>query len=129
MKKCLALAIFLLWCAGCTNDNQIRIENQTLGDVTLNFRAVAYTVPSGKIQDIKNIPNGTYVPNVTYEIPAGLTASALPAGTSLAFNTNTTKWYLLFSSLTQGTTYTLSLNETTSDPVTTSTTTTNTTTP
>jgi hypothetical protein len=129
MKKYLSLAIFVLLCAGCTNDNQIRIENQTLGDVTLNFRAAAYTVPSGKIQDIKNIPNGTYTPNVTYYIPAGLTPSALPTGTSLAFDKNSTHWYLLFASLTQGTTYTLSLNETTSDPVTTSTTTTNTTTP
>jgi hypothetical protein len=115
MRKILAVAGSLLFFIGCVNDNQIKIENQAAGEVLFNFRAAIYTVPSGGVTVIKDIPNGTYIPDVSYGIPSGYTSGSLPSVTSLAFQKESTKWYLLFTSVIQSGTYNPYLNETTSD--------------
>jgi hypothetical protein len=81
MWKILAVAVALFCFIGCSNDNQIKIENRALQTIYFNFRAQEYIVlgyndvtpdkPSGVAGEciIKDIPNGNYNYGVTYQLP------------------------------------------------------------
>lgn len=116
MRKIMAVAVALLFFIGCANDNTIRIENVAAGGLIVNFRASTYTVPGGNgVIEIKEIPNGSYMYDVTYELPSGFTQGALPAGGTLIFQKKSTKWLMLYSSTQLNGVYNVYLNKTSSD--------------
>lgn len=115
-KKIAAATAALALLMGCTNDNQIRIENVAAGGLVINFRAATYSVAAGNgITEIKDIPNGTFQYSVTYELPMGYSAGSLPSGGTLSFQKKSTKWLMLYSSVAQNGVYNVYLNQTSSD--------------
>jgi hypothetical protein len=121
MWKIVTFAAAMLWLAGCSNDNQIFIENDAQADIMINFRASKTDIPSGTSTTIKDIPNGTYDYATTYWVPAGATSwsvSGAAGSGSLAFNKKETHQLLIYSSSLSNGAYTLYVNATSSEPTT-----------
>jgi hypothetical protein len=116
MRKVLAAGAVFFSLIGCANNNQIAIVNYAQESIMFNFRATEYDVESGASATIKNIPNGTYGYNTSYAIPAGATAASSGAvGGSLSFEREQTHQLLIYSSTLIAGTYTLYVNQTSTD--------------
>jgi hypothetical protein len=100
---------------GCTNDNQILIQNDTGNDFNFNFRAESYTSPAGKVTPITEIPNGTFSFEVSIVPPDGYTLGTVPATDELIFQQKSSKWRLIYSSSSVNGIYNVTLSKTTSD--------------
>jgi hypothetical protein len=118
MKKVLiAFSVFLF--AGCSNDNQLTINNLAEGGIIINFRGKEYSVNSGQTYTIPDeIPNGKYNFSTTFEIPyrPGIksgTSDGAAAG-ELGFQTRDTKVHLLYSSSVADSVYTLHMTQSSS---------------
>lgn len=112
MQRPAFLVIVALLLAGCSQ-NKISVENYSLGNIYLNFRAEVTTIPPyntltgqpGK-QDITDIPNGTFPYSTTYEYPAGYTPMAGEGLTgSWAFQQGKTSVLIMYSSAFKDTVY------------------------
>ena len=121
MKKVLLAVAVLIAIVGCSNDNQISVENHAITDVILTFRGETYEVAPGKTltPPIKNIPNGEYSYSTTWSVNPE--AKTNQHGTSLAgtlsFTRSKSSYKMLYSYLISDSTYSVSCNVTTSDPV------------
>jgi hypothetical protein len=120
MKKMVVIffLLFSLW--GCSNNNQLTIQNQAQGTVYLNFRASIDSVYSGVTRTFTDIPNGSYNYNTTFELPSGITswaANGSAASGQMTFDKKNTQILLLYSSTTLAGVYTIYVNESSTDPV------------
>jgi hypothetical protein len=118
MKKVL-IAFSIFFCAGCSNDNQLTVNNIAEGGVIINFRGKEYSVSSGKTLNIPDeIPDGKYNFSTTFEIPnrpgikSGISDGSI-AG-ELNFQTRDTKIHLLYSSSVADSIYTLHMTQSSS---------------
>jgi hypothetical protein len=118
MRKIVAVACALLALAGCSNDNQIIINNDAQETITFNFRAVQTEVSPGSSSVIQDIPNGTYTVSLGTYIPAGTTTwSITPSGGEFTFEKKSTKIRAAFGSTFSGGTYAVTWNYSSTDPV------------
>lgn len=94
----LALACVALL-AGCST-NQIKIDNQSEGEVDIVFRGSVTSVAKGTSQTITDIPNGTFNYQTEFKYPDGYastdTSEASAAAGSLTFMQGKTQVYILF---------------------------------
>jgi hypothetical protein len=121
MWKILIIAAACWSIVGCTNDNQILIQNDTGNDFNFNFRAESYAAPVGKVTPITEIPNGTFSFEVSIVPPDGYTLGTVPATDELIFQQKSSKWRLIYSSSSVNGIYNVTLSKTTSDGSTTAT--------
>jgi hypothetical protein len=95
-----ALSFFaLVFFIGCSNNNQITIDNLSRGAIYFNCRAKLDTIPVNSSKIISDIPNGTFDYATTYAVPFGYktaTASQEAAGT-LTFEEKYTKIRIVYS--------------------------------
>jgi hypothetical protein len=119
MRKALAMAAVLFSLVGCSNDNQIEIDNISQGAIYFNFRANQTYVPKDSSRIIKDIPNGSYTYNTTFELPDGAvtwTVAGNAGSGSLRFSKELSRHLLIYSATLDKTgLYTLYVNETSSD--------------
>lgn len=118
MKKVLvAFSIFLF--AGCSNDNQLTINNLAESGILVNFRGKGYAINPGTTYTIADeIPNGKYNYATTYGIPSrvGIKSAAIDASGAgeLNFQTKDTKIHLIYSSTVQDSIYTVHVTQSSS---------------
>ncbi|HMD68304.1 MAG TPA: hypothetical protein VKF42_05435 [Chitinivibrionales bacterium] len=119
MQKVLVMAAVLFSLIGCSNNNKITIVNDAQAPIYFNFRANETTVASGASMTIKNIPNGTYSYNTSFELPDNQVTSTTISGNagagSLRFSQENTNQLLIFSSTYLTGVYTVYLNATSTD--------------
>ena len=120
MKKYLPVLVLLIALWGCSNDNKLTIKN--IGDepIYINFRASIDSVYPGGSFPVTDIPNGTYEYNTTYRIPPGVTSASMSgeAGSGqLFFEKKDTQILLLYSSTLLNGAYTVYVNKSSSEPV------------
>jgi hypothetical protein len=123
MKKYLTALALLIALWGCSNDNALTIQNKSDGTIYVNFRASIDSVYSHDTRKFTDIPNGSYNYNTTFQIPSNATswaASGAAASGQMTFNNKGTQILLLYSSTLLAGVYTIYVNESSSDPVSTS---------
>lgn len=105
---------------GCVNGNKIEVQNYSNSDITLNFKAKEYPVPSGttKIIDDK-IQNGTYSYSFVYYAPSGYNKYSVDTSKSsdLEFSNRDTKILMQFEDNVMNNEYTLFIVTSSSQPV------------
>jgi hypothetical protein len=114
------IVLIILFYVGCSNsiNNSVTFQNMADADVYVNFRGSVIDVASGQKTVINNIPKGNYNYSTTYTVPAGATGSATLGNLSgtVALKAGTKIFFLYSSTLLEGT-YTISLNISSSDSV------------
>jgi len=114
--KAVMILVASLFVVGCTS-NQIVIENEADAAVEFHFRGEEYSIPSGSVQTIEEIPSGEYAFSTVYTIPAGFEGAAGDGlSGSMQFLYNGTQARLNYVSVTDSTTYTVSAVFSSSDP-------------
>ena len=117
MWKALMVTAALMLLIGCSNDNQIVIDNSAQDAITFNFRAVETPVASGSSATIQDIPNGTYSVTLGMTIPSGATSwSISPSSGSLTFAKKSTKIRAAFGSTLTNGVYAVTWNYSSTDP-------------
>lgn len=114
----LALLVLSVSFLSCSDDpiNTITIQNWASNDVSLNFKGSLTDIPAGSSVQLTEILQGEYEYETIYEIPSGATeyeASESCAGT-LILNAGTNILFI-YTSVYDGSTYSLSASITTSD--------------
>ncbi|MDG5814368.1 hypothetical protein QA601_04715 [Chitinispirillales bacterium ANBcel5] len=96
----LFVALLLSGCGYYENQNELRIRNEALAGITVNFRANVYYIPSGGLLVIDEVPNGVYDYATTYQVPPGITEASAEGDASgeVVFTYRNTKNQILFSS-------------------------------
>lgn len=118
MRKILAVAAAALSLIGCSNDNQIVIDNSAQESISFNFRAVETPVASGSSATIPDIPNGTYAVTLGIVPPSQATSwSVTPTSGSLTFAKKSTKIRVAFGSTLTNGVYAVTWNYSSTDPV------------
>jgi hypothetical protein len=120
MKKTVTMVFLLFSLWGCSNNNQLTIQNQAQGTIYINFRASIDSVYPGGKSTLTDIPNGSYNYNTTFELPSGVTswaANGSAASGQMTFDKKNTQILLLYSSTTLTGVYTVYVNESSTDPV------------
>jgi hypothetical protein len=122
MWKIMTITSAVLSLAGCSNDNQIVIENNAMETITFNFRAEEKQVASGSTTTIPDIPNGTYTATLGTVIPSGTSSWTItPASGEFAFEKKSTKIRATFASTFTGGVYAVTWNYSSTDPISSST--------
>jgi hypothetical protein len=117
MWKLLTISVALMALIGCSNDNQITIDNSAEEAITFNFRAVAKEVGPNSTEVIQDIPNGTYAVTLGISIPPTATSwSISPSSGSLTFAKKSTKIRAAFGSTLVNGVYTVTWNYSSTDP-------------
>jgi ribosomal protein L2 len=117
MGKIIAVALALFALAGCSNDNQIVIENDAMETITFNFRAVENQIAPGATLPINDIPNGTYAATLGTVLPSGATSwSITPSSGSFTFAKKSTKIRAAFGSTLTNGVYAVTWNYSSTDP-------------
>jgi hypothetical protein len=118
MKRIVAIFAFLMFLAGCTNDNKITINNLAEDYIYFNFRAQKYTLASQETIVITDIPNGTFAYGASAELPSNATSGSFEGNASdgiLTFEKKRTQILMIYGSmLTAGGAYSVNLNTTSS---------------
>jgi len=71
MKRMLCVAAAALLVIGCS-ENTLKVENRSVVNIILNFRAKEYTIPAGGADvTVSEIPNGTYGFSTIYQATSG----------------------------------------------------------
>ncbi len=91
---------------GCSQDNELHLENLAIEEVTLNFRGSSIEVPSKAMVTLPNtdasddIPNGDYEYSTTVTLPAAATKAELGEGLAgvLNYSRSNTIYRIVFSS-------------------------------
>lgn len=119
MWKILIVTAVILSLIGCSNDNQIVIDNSAQEAISFNFRAVETPVASGSSATIQDIPNGTYTVTLGLTPPSGATSWTMtPTSGSLTFAKKSTKIRVAFgSTLTTDGVYAVTWNYSSTDPI------------
>jgi hypothetical protein len=120
MKKIVLMFAMLCSLWGCSNDNKLSIQNLAQETIYVNFRASVIPVQSNTTRTLTDIPNGTYDYNTTYTLPAGATSASSSgdaASGQMSFDKKNTQVLLLYSSTLLAGVYTLYVNESSTDPV------------
>jgi hypothetical protein len=117
MRKTLVLAAALMALIGCSNDNQIIIDNSAQEAVSLNFRAAETPVASGTTATIPDIPNGTYAVSLGIVPPGNATSwSVSPTSGQFTFAKKSTKIRVVFGSTFINGVYAVTWNYSSTDP-------------
>jgi hypothetical protein len=118
MWKALMVTAALMLLIGCSNDNQIVIDNSAQEAIMFNFRAVETQVASGSSATIQDIPNGTYAVTLGLTPPSGATSwSMSPSSGSLTFAKKSTKIRIAFGSTLTNGVYAVTWNYSSTDPI------------
>lgn len=118
MKKLLPIFMlsFLLVSCGGDLDNQITFNNNSAGDIQINFRAEIIDVQAGSETVIKNITPGTYSYSTTYQVPSSATSSNEVGDVSGSVTVRAgTRITILYSSTLFGGIYTIYATKSSSD--------------
>jgi hypothetical protein len=114
------IVLLILSYVGCSNsiNNNVTFQNMADADVYVNFRGSVIDVASGQKTVVSNVPVGNYNYSTTYTVPAGATGSATLGNLSgtVTFKAGTKILFLYSSTLLDGN-YTISLNVSSSDSV------------
>lgn len=107
--KFAVIVVLAMLIIGCTNNNQVIIQNIATGNIIVNFMAKTYTIVPGTSTTVTDIPNGTFDYSTTYEVPANLKGqiSGEAAEGTLIFEDKCTKINFIYSSMQDDSTYTL----------------------
>ncbi|MFW5960620.1 MAG: hypothetical protein ACOCSE_05830 [Chitinivibrionales bacterium] len=101
-------AVILMGCS----ENKVVIKNIASESVRFNFRGEEYFVERGSERSVTGIPNGKYEYTTTYRIPS--TELSTEEGENLSgeltFRRNETKVSVLYSSVTDSTSYKIYCN-------------------
>ncbi len=107
MKKRIIFGIAVILCVvGCSQDNELHLENLAQEQVTLNFRGSSIRVPSHMTVTLPNsdvsddIPNGDYEYSTTVNLPTEATKANLGEGLAgvLNYSRSNTVYRIVFSS-------------------------------
>lgn len=111
----LSLSVTFLSCSSKVN-NSFTFKNLAAGDVYVNFRGTVVKVIAGGESVIKEIPQGTYSYNTTYEVPAGATSSSSsgPLSGTVVMKAGT-KILLIYSSVFEQSNYKIGATISSSD--------------
>ncbi len=91
---------------GCSQNNELHLENLAIEGVTLNFRGSSIRVPSDAVVSLPNsdasddIPNGDYEYSTTVALPPAATKANLGEGLTgvLNYSRSNTVYRIVFSS-------------------------------
>ena len=110
----IALSVAFLSCSKV--ENRFTFKNLAAGDVYVNFRGSVIKVPAGQESYAKDMPQGTYTYNTTYEVPSGATSSSStgPLSGTVVIKAGT-KILLIYSSVFEQTTYKIGATISSSD--------------
>ena len=104
--------------------NNITFNNQTQGDLYINFRGQIVTVPAGQTSKVGKIPQGTYDYATTFSVPASATSASSQGNLTGTFKvTADTKILLYYTSTLISGAYTVYVTISNSDNQSTGTTT------
>lgn len=111
----LCLSVTFLSCSSKVN-NSFTFKNLAAGDVYVNFRGTVIKVIAGGESVIKEIPQGTYSYNTTYEVPSGATSSSStgPLSGTVVMKAGT-KILLIYSSVFEQSNYKIGATISSSD--------------
>lgn len=119
-QKAIFLILVLLSVSllSCSDDpiNTITVQNWASNNVSLNFKGTLTDIPAGSSVQLTDILQGEYEYETIFELPSGVTsyqASESCAGT-LVLNAGT-KILIIYTSVNDGTSYTISASITSSD--------------
>jgi hypothetical protein len=117
MWKILTVTAAVLSLIGCSNDNQIVIENGAQEAITFNFRADEKQIAPGTTSTIPDIPNGTYAATLGTTLPGSATSwSITPSSGSFTFAKKSTKIRASFGSTLTNGVYAVTWNYSSTDP-------------
>lgn len=117
------IAVFSLNSCSKSVNNSLTFQNQSEGDIYINFRGGIITVPAGQTSSIKEIPQGKYGYATTFTVPAGASSSSSQGDISGTFTVNAgTKILLFYTSTLNNGAYTLYVTVSNSDDLSQSTT-------
>jgi hypothetical protein len=103
---------------GCSNNNQITIDNSAQEPITFSFRAVETQVAAGSSATISDIPNGTYsVALGTAPYPGETSWSITPTSGEFNFARKSTKILVSFGSTYTSGTYAVTWNYSSTDTI------------
>jgi len=115
MKKIITTIIFLLFIAllsaACSDTvgTKLTFKNFASGKIYVNFRANLINVNSGETVILKDIPQGTYSYETTFEVPPGATSALTDGAVSGQLDfTAGTEFLIVYSSTFADSVYTLS---------------------
>jgi len=104
--------------------NSITFNNQSQGEIFINFRGQIINVSAGQSSKIEKIPQGTYDYATTFSIPASATSASSQGNLTGTFNVSAdTKILLYYTSTLISGAYTLFVTISNSDKQNTTTTT------
>ncbi len=120
MGKLMVLLAGIVSLIGCSNDNQIIIENKADYPIYFTFRSSQNTVNPNGQTTISDIPNGDYAVAIGIQIPpSGASSwSVTPPSATFSFNKKSTKIRTEFYSTFVSGIYAVTWNYSSTDPVT-----------